>query len=730
MALTKRHSPLQDPRWSLATAAFGLTIMAFLACVVIAAPATVAQTPSERPRVQLTQQTPFVGPADTFTLRLRVTGAPADARLSFRLYDDASSQGRLHYLRTLRGDELGAMIHQPYTIPTANMGRNEDGTVTAAFQIDSSRQPFIGFRLTDEGVYPLQVALQAGTGKDLDAFVTPLIRLPSLARNDNPPLAVSMVVPLDAPVALKTDGELEMDPATVKGLNDTIDSLVEHPEVPLSVAPLPETLVSLQRRDESTGSEGPSRLKGALAGRQVLASPYVRLDLGAFVNDGMNEELSKRLNAGTEAVATLLGARPDRRTWMITDKTVTPQAMAKLRELGVDQVVVPEELLTPLDARSFNMTLTRSFELDTPVPRTRALMADGILRAHVAASDNMTLNANRLLGDLAILYFDQPQLKRGAVLGLPSGGSIPKEFLDTLLAALGTSVPFETGGKSILSPATLDRLFAFAEPAGQNGGRGFTEGVARPEATLVRGWAHDPPGTLGSYKLQLSLARTSLAGYRSMLGLGEAGRLDHLELSLTVSAAAQFDPAQRQAYLDGAVEFVNSQAQGISVPEQQRVTLTSSDGQVPLILQSNLQYPVSARVTLTSDKVDFTGNDEFTTLLRPGANRIDLPIRSRSSGAFQVNVLVSSPDRVLPMSSGRLPIRSTAISGFGLGLTIGAGLFLAIWWARHFRQARRHQRLVRVDRHPSAAGARSQATLVDEQAPNPDQSEPSQPSAI
>lgn len=665
--------------------------------------ATGSQQTDARTRVALVNQTPFVGPVDTFSVTLRVTAAPEDATLSFRLYDDTSSAGRIHYLRTLRGDELGPTIHQPYRFPLTNLAHGEHDTVTAAFQIDTNRQPFIGFRLTEDGVYPLQVALQTVDGADLDSFVTPLIRLPSLARNDNPPLAVSVIAPIDAPVALKTDGSTDLDPTIVAGLRETVDVLAEHKDVPLTVAPIPETVVALQDHDEAAGTDVTAKLAGALGGRQVLTSPYVRLDLGAWVNDGMDDELLRQLNIGGETIATTLNARPDRRTWMVTDRTVTPQAMQKLRELGVDQVVVNEDLLTPLD-RAFNVTLTRSFDLDTPVPHTRAVMADGILRAHIAASDNMVLNANRLLGDLAILYLDQPQLKRGAVLMLPTNAGAPKEFLATLLGALGTSIPLETGGKSIMSPATLDRLFAFVEPAGQSGGRGLTEGVTRPEPTLSRGWAYDQPGTLGSYRGQLALANVSLSSYRSILPESERYRLAPLEANLTVSGAKQFDGPQRQAYLDSAVHFVNSQAQQIGVPEQQRVTLTSDDGQVPLLLENRLSYPVVVRVTLTSDKVSFPGHDEFNVTLQPGSNRMDIPLHSRSSGAFPVVVTVSSPDGVLPMSSGRLPIRSTAISGFGMVLTICSGLFLAIWWARHFRSSRRQRRLVSTDSQSTAHG--------------------------
>jgi hypothetical protein len=55
---------------------------------------------------------------------------------------------------------------------------------------------------------------------------------------------------------------------------------------------------------------------------------------------------------------------------------------------------------------------------------------------------------------------------------------------------------------------------------------------------------------------------------------------------------------------------------------------------------------------------------------------------------------VTSPDGSIVLDRSTFDVRSTAISGVGIFLSIGAGLFLAIWWARHWRDTRRSRRLV------------------------------------
>jgi hypothetical protein len=60
----------------------------------------------------------------------------------------------------------------------------------------------------------------------------------------------------------------------------------------------------------------------------------------------------------------------------------------------------------------------------------------------------------------------------------------------------------------------------------------------------------------------------------------------------------------------------------------------------------------------------------------------------------------------------RFTVRSTAVSGVGLALTIAAGLFLALWWARHFRNARRDKKLVGSS-HPVLRGQPAEDPTTD-----------------
>ena len=128
---------------------------------------------------------------------------------------------------------------------------------------------------------------------------------------------------------------------------------------------------------------------------------------------------------------------------------------------------------------------------------------------------------------------------------------------------------------------------------------------------------------------------------------------------------------------------------------QQIVTLTSRSGKVPLNIENRLQVPAHVHVSLISAKLDFPNGAEFDQVLAPGTTtRVDAQVTTKASGAFPLEVSVTSADQAIPVTHARFTVRSTAISGVGLVISIGAGLFLLIWWTRHFRSTRRASKLV------------------------------------
>jgi hypothetical protein len=141
----------------------------------------------------------------------------------------------------------------------------------------------------------------------------------------------------------------------------------------------------------------------------------------------------------------------------------------------------------------------------------------------------------------------------------------------------------------------------------------------------------------------------------------------------------------------------------VSTPATFTLTLAARDGTVPLTIRNDSGEPLHVTVRLRSQKLDFPEGDTIDQVLTEATTRIDIPVRARASGAFPLRVDITTPDGQQSLSMTRYTVRSTAISGVGLVISVGAGLFLVVWWARHWRRTRRSAKLVAAHTHPAGS---------------------------
>jgi hypothetical protein len=99
------------------------------------------------------------------------------------------------------------------------------------------------------------------------------------------------------------------------------------------------------------------------------------------------------------------------------------------------------------------------------------------------------------------------------------------------------------------------------------------------------------------------------------------------------------------------------------------------------------------RVHLDSPKLIFPDGPDIVLPLPLGHSTKAIRVEARASGTFTMTVTLESADGSLELGPPiRVTIRSAAFNGIGIGLTIGALLFLAGWWGNHFRRTRRARR--------------------------------------
>lgn len=687
-----------------------LIVLLLLVLCAPVARAESAQVSPTGPVIRLVSQTAWVAPTGgLFEVGFRVENVPPDAEISFQLYPRIVN-GRNRFLDTIRAtDKLGPPLTPAVpVVPLTNIPAESDGSYRAQFNVESASQPLVGFWVRDPGVYPFVIELRRPNAETLTQLVTHMVKLPPADPDPSPLFAASVIVPLRGPVATRTDGSIDLGDGGPQ-LAERVAVLDRHRNVPVSISATPETLHALVE----TNQLDPEMLRRIASGRQVFNAPYVNLDLGSWINGGsaLSADLARQFEVGTRTLTELLGP-PDPATALM-DPTVTVDALTFLRGRGAKHLVLPDALLFPLPpTKDFDKALTRTFELDGPVgTRTPAVGTDAALASHLQSSSDPVLNAHRTLADLAILHDDSPALRRGVVLQLPD--DVPAAYLDTLLGALDAAGQPPPPGRQVITPVTIDGLFAFTEAAGDKGGQTFTSSGSRNEPTLVRTYLPGASPGLGDYPQSLAKAQTSLKSLSAMVP-DDPQRADELSTLLIVSGAAELPGSDKQGYLDAAVATVNDVADAITFPEQPEVTLTSSEGRLPVTINNAKSVPVRVKLTLTSDRVQFVDGDVQNLTLRPGANRLELAIRTRVSGVVQVQIgaALTSPDGDRPVANTKLSFRSTSVGGVGLGISIGAGVFLALWWGRHILRERKARRVP-----PAAGAAREPQPEVEDHGP-------------
>ena len=631
-----------------------------LAVGTIASPPTSAAPPpaAAQPHsdlLQLVSQTPVVEPDADLTIRLRVTGAPVGAQI--RAQARSRVPTRSDFKAALQGKVVRPPVGSPFVVPAVP---DASGIVVVTVTTHD---------LASEGVYPISVDLLTDKGSPLDSLLTFMVRMP--ASHEFGPLGVALVLPLGGNPALHPDGSSALDSTTAQSVLSTASVLEAHATLPITIAPTGETIDALEA---STAAE----LRNAVAGRQLSLTPFVRLHPSEWLAADLAPELRREYDRGVADISNQLAA-PDPSTYVADDR-LTADAARALRDSGVRSFVVPEQSMSPLDERLFNRTLTQPFNLSA-VDSVEAVAADASLSAHAGETGDPILDANHLLGDLAVLYFDDPPDKRAAVVAFSENQPVDPQLLDSLLTSLDPST------NRILQPMTLTTMFSTVPRAGA---RGETNGRGNP---LIRTLTPTAGANLSAFATDLRSAEAALNSYSGMVS-ADNPRPTEFERRLLVAGADNLSRSDQTAYLDSARAAIEAEIAKVQSPPRQTINFTARDGVVSLTIRNTTGYPVKILLRLQGDKLEFPGHENglLGVTLIGDTTRVSLNVRTRASGDSPLDVTMSAPDGHIVIGRTRITVRSTAFSGVGIILSVGAGSFLALWWLRHAVSARRERR--------------------------------------
>lgn len=652
-----------------------LVVVALLA--LLAPGPTPAAAQDDGTDLRLVAQSPGVEPGGTFALVLRPDGAPPGAQLRVAVRDRVRSRTEL--AATNDGARLRSTLHTE-TLPLAGVAPDANGDRRLVVDLGPTAPAGPAVRIA--GVYPVEVEVLDASGRRLDRLLTHLVLRPAPGEGA-PPLDVALVARVGA---MPADPDAPpLDARALASRRAVLDALLAVPDVVATLAVSPDTLVELAAAVDEGSAALLDVLRAVASARPVLALPYVRTSPDALSDAGLATELAHQLDRGAAALQDVLGVGPSERTWLATPD-LGAEGLQLLHALGSPRVVVaPDQVQRLTDgvlspARPFLVTapLVRDRDADEddderePVA-LEALATDAHLDELLHGSGEPALVASRALADLAMLWFEQPSTPRAVVV--PVDAAVHGSTARAVLEGLRASTMFRT--------VPLDDAFDRADPLRGSDGE-----------VLRRTLEPEDPVRIGTSVAAAVMDLRSLRGsVEGMVGAGAPvlGELDHHLLRAT---AVGLSGRGRDREVDAARAVVDALAAAVEAPDQASITLTAREGTVPLTLRNTTGSPIEVQVRLRSPKLELPGGDTFALTLTDATSRLDIAVRARASGSFPVEIEVTSPDGRLRLASTRYSVRSTAVSGVGVVLSAGAGLFLIIWWARHWRESRRSAKLV------------------------------------
>ncbi len=515
------------------------------------------------------------------------------------------------------------------------------------------------------------------------SVITHLI-VPPARGDDSPPLGVAVVADIGAPPSLQPDGTSVVDRAAVEGMTELVAGLSGAQDVPATLAIRPETLEVLSGSAEPGDADLVARLRATTTGREVLSLPYVSVSQEALASSDLLDELGRQHERGNAVLSDVLGVDPIG-TVAVAPADLGADGLGVLAFTGVRGLVVGDDQVAPLDAGLLRLSLAQPFLLTAPAERTpsavQALATDPILLERLASDSSPGLAVSRVLAELALLRLEQPSVARSVVL--PVGRGTSAALLQGILEGLDGGLPF--------APVGLEAAFDQAAPLLDGGGNQVDRPLLPTTAAPIR----------AADARSIRDARAHLDTFASLLGSGPDS-IAPLGRHLLVASGDGVSSARRRAHVatvETAIDAVTSQ---VSSPPTFTLTLTAREGTIPLTIRNGSGVPLHVTVRLRSEKLEFPEGDTIDLVLTEESQRIPISVVTRSTGAFPLEIDVTSPDGQRSLSKSRYTVRSTAVSGAGLVLSVGAGVFLVVWWARHWRRTRRSAKLVATNGHPSA----------------------------
>jgi hypothetical protein len=647
-------------------------------------------------RLVLLEQTATSTPEQPLQIRVgainQSSASYQDLQLTVAVYTAAGS--RSEYAQTLTTGSTSPLAAKTQSLTGPLQPGEENGRSFPPVDLE-----LVGVGVN--GLHPVTVELRA------DGGVTPLavLRTSVVFVTEKPevPLKVSVSFVLDQPIRVRTDGVF-LDDALERSLASggriaTIVEALEEIQVPVTLVVSPMLLAELRDmadgyrvQDGNAVREVPAGQAGAavaagmlerlrsLADRletEFVALPFASPSIPALVDAGLGPDLRSHIDRGKALMREILDVEPSATIFRPPGSALSPAALDFLRlVLGEDgqteALLVDPNVPGPPAGSLLSPPAVAAFRTASgPLP---AIAPDPVLEDRTeSVPEDPALAALWTLGELAALYFEQPSIDRGAAIVFSEDEAPHPDFLRQLLLGLRPAP-----GVTVLRPTNASRVVVAETseddpPLEERGLQQSSRSASIPQSVASAiGRARQDLARLEAVEAQPDLI-AQISG--DMLLSESRYLLGREDLAL--------------ALVNGARRSVEMEFAKIQPPDDSLVvTLTSRGGLIPLTIRNEADYPMRVRIALQSPKLEFLDGASRSVLLEPPGEHFDFAVRAQTTGKFPVGIQIQTPDG-RPIATSRIVVRSTAYNRVALILTIGAALFLAVWWGRRFLPRRK-----------------------------------------
>ncbi len=567
--------------------------------------------------------------------------------------------------------------------------RSEPGTAEIAFDLDLAGTG------VSEGAWPFR--LEALRGDEKVAETRGYVVVSKL--QSGLPLVLVPLWDVHYPPARDAQGG-ELDPSLIEScasdassrgfLFSLLRAMDSHPGVRSGLA-LPG--LNAEQIGSSAGGEGGEGAAGATAavagllkslweGKRVelLSSTYAYADLALLIEEGWEEDAREQALRGGNALAVLLQGRapgglfPPR-------FSMHPELPGLLADEGAAYTLTTETYLAAAgdkralaEARSgFPLWLSSGGEI-----ALEAMVVDAPLYAVLEGWDGDRDPGGRvvlddILAETYVLQNAKPDEKRLCLLAFPDTFRPDAEVIDRLFDELELMPWVRTE-----TPETA--LSAVRPREGRPVGIGRVEESAPPYFAELRG------------------VRERILGYRQAL-LDDNPLKESLYRDLLAAQGSDLYDDHREGvgerFLRSLSDRLQAELDGIRVVEQGSVTLSSTQGELTVVVSNLNPYPVRAELSLSSRGVVFPRGERVEVLLEPQENRIGVPVITTGKGGFLVDIELRCGG--LKVSGSLVNLRTSNINTLSVVfLVIVVALLLlaaALKRMRHWGRRGRHERV-------------------------------------